>query len=82
MEEEEIEDRILSIELFFRSYQPTEGYFQLTPFERIFDVPKFIESHLTIIKAQGHRRFYLPYLERLEAFRVKVLENNNLRTNE
>ncbi len=82
MEEEEIENRILSIELFFRSYEPVAGYFQLTPFEKIVDVPKFLKSHLAIIRAQGHKRFYLPYLQRLEAFRAKVLENNNLRTNE
>uniref|UniRef100_A0A6M3LV05 DUF6965 domain-containing protein n=1 Tax=viral metagenome TaxID=1070528 RepID=A0A6M3LV05_9ZZZZ len=51
---------------FFNSIElPTEPI-KLSQAETIIDIRKFINSHLSIVKAQNGNRVYLPYLNRLK----------------
>lgn len=62
-----------SLENFFKKAKLPDQV-QLNVCEKITDIPKFIETHLTIIKKQSGKRAYLPYYERLVRLKNK-LEN-------
>ena len=61
---------IAELETFF-STTPISGPIRLSPAEVIKDAPRFIASHLAIVKADRESKASLPYLHRLQ--RVKDL---------
>jgi hypothetical protein len=66
------EKEITELENFFNSYPLPEQSVRLNSFSLIVDVPKFIKSHLCIVKAKDGKEVYRPYLVRLQEFK-KVL---------
>jgi len=61
---------IEQMEQYFKSIDLNQTV-QLEPFATITNLKKFIECHLSIVKAQNGKRTFLPYMERLN--KVKEL---------
>ncbi|NQU86798.1 MAG: hypothetical protein HQ541_13660 [Mariniphaga sp.] len=60
------EQNINELEIYFNRIKlPTEPV-RLNQCSIIIDVPKFINSHLTVVKKNNGERTYLPYLNRLQ----------------
>jgi len=58
--------RIDKLEKYFAGIKISIISMELNPFTTIYDIPGFIESHLTLIKTCNRNSVNLPCLERLE----------------
>lgn len=65
---------ITELEFFFAEAEFSNASIQLNPCSRISEVPKFIESHFSIIKANNGNRIYFPYLSRLRELKNAITE--------
>lgn len=53
---------------FFEQYRPTDEAFVLSPCETLLNQKLFIETHLTILKANSGNQGFLPYFHRLTKY--------------
>ncbi len=60
------DQEISELEQFFNDIPPIDSIVNLNQYTKIIDVKKFINSHLTIVKAQNGNPCYRPYLESLQ----------------
>ena len=60
---------IKELETYFAAVEIPAQPIMLNRFSIITNIPLFIESHLSIVKAQNGRTLYLPYLNRLQEFK-------------
>jgi len=68
---------ITDLEHFFNNVQLPIPPIKLNPASSIIDISKFIETHLSIVKAQSGKRVYLPYLNRLQELQQYIKNNLN-----
>lgn len=66
----DLPDRITSLQTFFDQHEITGLTLELSPGVKISDLHKFIEGHLSFVKAHPKHHSYAPYLERLESVRA------------
>lgn len=68
-----MEDKIADLETFFATatLPPT---IKLNEWSTIIDLPKFVESHMAIVKANPGKKWFLPYLERLQRLRELLMK--------
>jgi len=71
------EQDINDMEHFFKIVPLPVPPIKLNPVETITDIPKFINSHLAIVKANNDKRVYLPYLDRLQELQHYIKNNLN-----
>ena len=64
-------NEITELETFFSSAK-LPGTIKLNQCSTITDVPLFMESHLSIVKAQNGNTRYVPYLERLRELKISL----------
>ncbi|GLB49838.1 DUF6965 family protein [Neptunitalea lumnitzerae] len=60
------QNEIELLEIFFNQTELPKAAIQLNKGSKIFDVQKFISSHLSTVKANNGITVYLPYLNRLQ----------------
>ena len=60
---------IKELETYFAAVELPAQPVKLNKYSIITNIPLFIESHLSIVKAQNGRTLYLPYLNRLQEFK-------------
>jgi hypothetical protein len=60
---------ISELEDFFNSHPLPENPVRLNSFSLIVDIPKFIDSHLCIVRAKDGIEVYRPYLTPLQEFK-------------
>jgi VirE N-terminal domain/Primase C terminal 2 (PriCT-2) len=65
---------ITELEQFFKTVKLPSGSIQLDSCSKITDLPLFVESHLSVLKAQNGNMRYKPYLDRLKE--VKRIMSN------
>jgi hypothetical protein len=70
-------DNIAELESFFKSISLPNKPIMLDQASKIIDLPKLIESHLSVVRAQNGNERYLPYLERLNEVRDMLRFNVN-----
>jgi hypothetical protein len=63
------------IEAYLKDAELPE-YIQLSNAERITDVRKFVNSHISTLRANSGNRTFLPHYNRLLAL-VKILQHDN-----
>ncbi len=63
---------IIDIESFFNGVDLPTGAIQLDRCTTVTDIPKFIETHLTTIKANRGKGSFMPYLNRLKELKIKL----------
>ncbi len=68
---------ISDLEHFFNTVPLPASPLKLNPVETITDIPKFIDSHLAIVKANNGKWIYLPYLNRLQELQQYIKNNLN-----
>jgi hypothetical protein len=66
-------ERIAALETFFASCE-LPSTLQLDACTFIGNVAAFVARHLSVVRAQNGNLLYLPYLERLEGVRAKLVE--------
>lgn len=66
------------IEAYLKDAELPE-YIQLSNVEKVTDVQKFVNSHISILRANSGKRTFLPYYNRLLAL-VKILQHDNRST--
>jgi rubredoxin len=71
------EQEISKLEHLFMNFQLPTPPVQLNSATKIIDVSKFIQSHLSIVKAQNGNPRYLPYLNRLTELEQYLTINLN-----
>jgi hypothetical protein len=69
-------NEIEEMEQFFKSIKLPE-MIKLDQCSKITDVPLFVESHLSVLKAQNGNRRYMPYLDRLNEMKTILKANLN-----
>ena len=57
--------QIAELEIFFQSHTFQINTVKLNPYTTISNIPQFIQSHLTMVKANCGKRIFEPYLHRL-----------------
>ncbi len=65
---------IKELEDFFKTAILPAQPFQLNSFSRLIDVPLFIKSHLTIVKANNGNQIYFSFLERLQELKNLLIK--------
>jgi len=68
---------ITELETFFSTVNLPDRSIKLNPHTTITDVPKFIESHITPVKANNGNRTFVPYLNRLQELKQVLILNTN-----
>lgn len=68
---------IANIDSFFSTATLPQESFKLDQCTTILDVPKFVTSHMTLIKANQGKDLFLPYLSRLQELKnvLKIINN-------
>ena len=66
------EQDINDLEHFFSTVKLTDQSVRLNGTSTIIDIPKFIETHLLIVKNNNGNPCYLPYMERLQELKKKM----------
>lgn len=56
------------LEAFFKDFDFPASV-DLAPFERVLDPRKFVDSHITILRARLGEKAYIPYYNRLLKFK-------------
>ena len=69
---------ISELEAYFASVEIPSQLVKLSQCITITNVPLFIESHLSIVKANNGRDLFLPYLNRLQTLKQILANNKNL----
>ena len=75
--------------MLFRSVSELEQWFstinlseynglKLKEYEKILDVPKFVDSHLACLKTNKGKEIFLPYYERLIELK-NIIETSSMR---
>ena len=62
------ESELSELETFFKDFDFPAAV-DLAPFERVLDPRKFVDSHITILRARLGEKAYLPYYNRLLKFK-------------
>ena len=62
------ESELSELEAFFKDFDFPAAV-DLAPFERVLDPRKFVDSHITILRARLGEKAYLPYYNRLLKFK-------------
>ena len=70
--------KLEQIEAYLNSVTLPE-YITVKDGEKIMDVRKFVDSHISTLRANSGNRTFLPYYNRLLAL-VKILEHDNRNT--
>jgi hypothetical protein len=70
-------EQIKELELFFSGTVFPDYEIRLNPCSTISDIPKFIESHFSVLKTNKGKRSFYPFLMRLEDFKAVLLTINN-----
>lgn len=68
-------DEIAEMEQFFKVAKLPSEPIRLDSCSQITNIPLFIESHLSIVKAQNGNKRFTPYLDRLK-FVTEYLKTN------
>lgn len=63
---------ITELEDFFTGIKLPDEPLKLNPYSTIVNLPVFIESHLTIVKANNGKQTFLPYLNRLQKLKQSL----------
>jgi hypothetical protein len=58
---------LIQIEKYFKK-NPVSTDYQPDNFARILDHKKFVESHISVLKGNPKKPYFMPYYERLLAF--------------
>jgi len=58
--------RLNNIEEFFKDFNFNDRKIQISKSENVLDVKKFVESHISILKANKGNPVYMPYFTRLK----------------
>lgn len=72
---------IEELEKFFKKIKIPNTSVQLNPYSFISDIPKFIKSHLSIVKGNNGNLTFSPYLSRLQELKDIVSEETHNRLN-
>jgi hypothetical protein len=68
---------ILELENFFTYIEFSDTPIQLNSYSAIVDVPEFIKSHLSVVKANKGKRAFSPYLNRLQELKnIMTIKKN------
>jgi hypothetical protein len=70
-------NEIAELEKYFASIELPTQPVKLNKCSIISDVPKFLESHFSVLKANKGKRAFYPYLMRLEDLKAVLLTINN-----
>jgi hypothetical protein len=62
--------RIEDIEKFFKENDYPKEEFELSPGVRVIDPEKFVNSHLSFLKANPGNKAYRPYYDHLHKFYI------------
>ena len=62
------ESEIDELEAFFKDFG-FPAAIDLAPFERVLDPRKFVDGHITILRARRGEKAYIPYYTRLLKFK-------------
>lgn len=62
------ESELSELEAFFKDFDFPAAV-DLAPFERVLDPRKFVDSHITILRARLGEKAYIPYYNRLLKFK-------------
>ena len=68
---------ISELEQFFNAVPLPNPPVKLNQCTEIFSISKFIDSHLSIVKAQNGKQIYLPYLNQLQELKQVLTTNFN-----
>jgi len=68
-------NEISELEIYYSENQMTKKSIKLNQCTKIIDVPKFIESHFAIVKANIGNKRYLPYFNRLQELKNLIKTN-------
>jgi hypothetical protein len=68
---------ITELEDFFKTHAMHNRLVRLNPCTTIIDVPKFIESHLSIIRAHNGEERFQPYYDRLQELKEYMAREFN-----
>lgn len=71
---EKWDEHIHKLEEFFEKTEIPAGPIRVTKYAVIFDVGKFVSSHMSIVKANNGKYTFIPYLQRLMWVK-KLIEN-------
>jgi len=75
------EQAIKELEIYFETATLPAGPVHLNIYSKITDVPFFIHSHLTILKANNGKRPFIPDLERLQELKQYLTNNSKQHEN-
>jgi hypothetical protein len=67
------DQNIDELEKFFSGIELPTGPLRLDKCSQITNIELFIKSHLDIVKAQNGNKRYLPYLDRLNELKSKLI---------
>lgn len=69
--------RLQALETFFQSFTlPTEPI-RINKGVTVIDVAKYLDTNLSTARANNGNPYFLPYLERVEALREKLIKEQN-----
>jgi hypothetical protein len=69
-------DELEELESFFKSVELPKGELKMSASATIINVAKFVDSHLSILKANLDNKLYQPHYNRLVALKKMLIKKN------